>query len=218
MWKEKVVSKFWILSRNLMGRHDAKLRKTSGQLVSRPRFESGTFHLIPKIIKIKKKKFLEELIICFLIRQGLHRKQCLQQSSKHVLCDCEATARLKFRHLGQFFLEPSDYYNAPINKVLHFIQSAELIRGWSQGKHNRSLMVAVQGPDCSPPLLHSFIHSIMWGIYEVHCWDGLRYHDIHTKFHKCWYSHSKVNSHRYTDIEMQKYRNTQQHGDRRSLL
>jgi hypothetical protein len=32
----------------------------------------------------------------------------------HVLCDCEAVAYLRFRHLGQFFMEPSDYYDAPI--------------------------------------------------------------------------------------------------------
>jgi hypothetical protein len=28
---------------------------------------------------------------------------------------------LRAGHLGQFFMEPSDYYDAPINKVLHFI-------------------------------------------------------------------------------------------------
>jgi hypothetical protein len=47
----------------------------------------------------------------------------------HILCDCEALAYLRFRHLGQFFMEPSDYYDTPINKVLHFIQSAGLIKG-----------------------------------------------------------------------------------------
>jgi hypothetical protein len=32
-------------------------------------------------------------------------------------------------YLGQFFMEPSDYYDAPIGKVLHFIQGVGLIRG-----------------------------------------------------------------------------------------
>jgi hypothetical protein len=36
---------------------------------------------------------------------------------------------LRFRHLGQYFMEPSDYYDAPINKVLHFIRSIGLIKG-----------------------------------------------------------------------------------------
>jgi hypothetical protein len=33
----------------------------------------------------------------------------------HILCDCEAVAQIRFRHLGQFFMEPSDYYDAPID-------------------------------------------------------------------------------------------------------
>jgi hypothetical protein len=31
--------------------------------------------------------------------------------------------------LGQFFMEPSDYYDAPIDKVLHFIRGVGLIKG-----------------------------------------------------------------------------------------
>jgi hypothetical protein len=45
------------------------------------------------------------------------------------LCDCEAVAHIRLRHLGQFFMEPSDYYDAPIDKVLHFIRVVGLIKG-----------------------------------------------------------------------------------------
>jgi hypothetical protein len=45
------------------------------------------------------------------------------------ICDYEAIANARFRHLGQFFMEPSDYYDAPIGKVLHFIRSVGLIKG-----------------------------------------------------------------------------------------
>jgi hypothetical protein len=51
------------------------------------------------------------------------------ESATHILCDCEAVAHLRFRHLGQFFMEPSDYYDAPIDKVLHFIRGVGLIKG-----------------------------------------------------------------------------------------
>jgi hypothetical protein len=34
---------------------------------------------------------------------------------------------------------------------------------------------------------------LMEGIYEVCRWDGLRCHDIRTKFHADWFRHSKVN-------------------------
>jgi hypothetical protein len=40
-------------------------------------------------------------------------------------------------------MELSHHYDAPINKVLHFIRSVASIKG----KHNRSLKVTVQGPD-----------------------------------------------------------------------
>jgi hypothetical protein len=58
-------------------------------------------------------------------------ERCLEEdeSATHILCDYEAIANLSIRHLGQFFMEPSDYYDAPINRVLHFIRSVGLIMG-----------------------------------------------------------------------------------------
>jgi hypothetical protein len=58
-------------------------------------------------------------------------ERCLEEgeSATHILCDCEAIAHIRFRHLGQFFMEPSDYYDAPIDKVLHFIRGVGLING-----------------------------------------------------------------------------------------
>jgi hypothetical protein len=57
-------------------------------------------------------------------------ERCLEEdeSATHVLCDCEAIGHLRFLHLGQFFMEPSDFYDAPISKVLHFIRSVGLIK------------------------------------------------------------------------------------------
>jgi hypothetical protein len=51
------------------------------------------------------------------------------ESATHILCDCEDIAHLRFCHLGQFFMEPGDYYDAPISKVLHFIRSVVLRKG-----------------------------------------------------------------------------------------
>jgi hypothetical protein len=58
-------------------------------------------------------------------------ERCLEEdeSATHILCDCEAIANLRFRHLGQFFMEQSDYYDAPINRILHFIRSVGSIKG-----------------------------------------------------------------------------------------
>jgi hypothetical protein len=44
-------------------------------------------------------------------------------------------------------------------------------------------------------------HRLMGGIYKVYPWDGLRCHDIHIKFHKDWFRHSKVDGGIYTDTQ-----------------
>jgi hypothetical protein len=47
-------------------------------------------------------------------------ERCLEdESATHILCDCEAIAYLKFCHLGQVIMEPSDYYDAPWSPTFH---------------------------------------------------------------------------------------------------
>jgi hypothetical protein len=40
--------------------------------------------------------------------------------------------------------------------------------------------------------IHIQTHRLMGGTYEVCHWDRFRCHDIHTKCHKNWFRHSKV--------------------------
>jgi hypothetical protein len=58
-------------------------------------------------------------------------ERCLEEeeSATRILCDCGAIAYLRDRHLGQFFAEPSDFYEAPINKVLYFNRNLRLTKG-----------------------------------------------------------------------------------------
>jgi hypothetical protein len=42
-----------------------------------------------------------------------------QVQISNILCDCEAIANL-ICHLGQFFMEPCDYYDAPIESYTSF--------------------------------------------------------------------------------------------------
>jgi hypothetical protein len=51
------------------------------------------------------------------------------ESATHVLCDYEATAYLIFHHLEHNSMEPGDYQDAPLSKILHFIHSGGLLRG-----------------------------------------------------------------------------------------
>jgi hypothetical protein len=50
---------------------------------------------------------LTENLIC-------ERCQEKDESATYILCDCEAIAYLRLSNLGQFFREPNDYYDAPI--------------------------------------------------------------------------------------------------------
>jgi hypothetical protein len=58
-------------------------------------------------------------------------ERCLEkeESATHILCDCEAIAYLRFRHLGHYFMEQRDYQDAPIGQILHFIRSVGLLEG-----------------------------------------------------------------------------------------
>jgi hypothetical protein len=57
-------------------------------------------------------------------------ERCLEDDfATHILRNCEAIAYLRFRHLGQLIMEPSDHYDVPTKEVLHFIRSVGLIKG-----------------------------------------------------------------------------------------
>jgi ribonuclease HI len=66
-----------------------------------------------------------------------HRSQDLNQLAASQLelprkrsgTGCTEISLFKISSLGQYFLEPNDYYDAPINRVLYFIQSVGLIEG-----------------------------------------------------------------------------------------
>jgi hypothetical protein len=85
--------------------------------------------LVERFIQFREFSFEDSDLRGHLFKLGLTDdpicERCLEEdegSATHILCDCEAIAYLRFRHLGQFFMEPSDYYDAPVNKLLHFIR------------------------------------------------------------------------------------------------
>jgi hypothetical protein len=57
------------------------------------------------------------------------RCQRENETATHILCECEALAYLRFRHLGQYFMEPSDYFDVPTYKILHYVRGAGLLKG-----------------------------------------------------------------------------------------
>jgi hypothetical protein len=49
--------------------------------------------------------------------------------------------------------------------------------------------------------LHIQTHRLVEGILEVRRWDEFRCHNIHNKFHKDWFRHSKVNRRGFSDTQ-----------------
>jgi hypothetical protein len=81
-------------------------------------------------------------------------ERCLEEdeSATHVLCDCETITYLWFHQLGQFFMERSDYYDAPIRKSPAFHSKCAIIKEFiKQISDGRGA-----GSGCGPLLIHSF--------------------------------------------------------------
>jgi hypothetical protein len=55
--------------------------------------------------------------------------RCKQASetASHGLCDFEALATVRFRHLGHHFMKPGDFEDISVSKILHFVQGAGLL-------------------------------------------------------------------------------------------
>jgi hypothetical protein len=62
--------------------------------------------------------------------------RCLEkdESAIHVLCDCEAIAYLRSCYLRQFFMEPSDYYDAPRKQSVTFQLRCRINKGLIKGE------------------------------------------------------------------------------------
>jgi len=58
---------------------------------------------------------------------GYNRCIKANEMASHVLCDFEALAILRFRHLGHYVLKPGNFANISVGKVLHFVHSAGLL-------------------------------------------------------------------------------------------
>jgi hypothetical protein len=66
------------------------------------------------------------------------------------------------------FMEPGDYQDAPISKILQFIRSVGLLEGRNRGECTIDLgKVAVHGPIKAYPLfIHSFIQASLASLYD----------------------------------------------------
>lgn len=58
---------------------------------------------------------------------GCDRCNQASETVSHVICDCEALATLRCKHLGQHFMKPGHFLDIFISKILDFVQGAGLL-------------------------------------------------------------------------------------------
>jgi hypothetical protein len=125
-----------------------------------------------------------------LIRHGLHRERRFQQV--FVVAGTSLPSRY-LAMIGGYTDRPTD------TRIQQFLYCCVYSLSWERVYR----AVAYQRKEG-----YTYRKTDWWGeggIYEVRRWDGLRCHGIHTKFHKDWFRHSKVNR---GDSQTQR-----QHGD-----
>jgi hypothetical protein len=76
----------------------------------------------------------------------------MNQPHTHILCDRKGIAYLRFRHMGHYVMEPGEYQDAPISKILHSVQGLK-----QTGMHNRPVTVVVQESVKAVHRIYSFI-------------------------------------------------------------
>ena len=59
-------------------------------------------------------------------------------TASHVLCDCEAVATLRYRHLGHHLMKSGNFEDISVSKILHFVQGAGMLNEWAQELHKTS--------------------------------------------------------------------------------
>jgi hypothetical protein len=60
-------------------------------------------------------------------KRSCDRCKQAHKTAPHVLCDCEALATLRFRHLGHHFVKPGDSEDISISRILHVVHGEGLM-------------------------------------------------------------------------------------------
>jgi hypothetical protein len=66
-----------------------------------------------------------EISLCVIPVRGMCH--VITETVSHILCKCVALAELRFRRLGKYFMEPSDYNDISLCKILYFVRRTGLL-------------------------------------------------------------------------------------------
>jgi len=55
------------------------------------------------------------------------RSKAASETDSHIFCDSETMTTLRFRHLDHHFMEPGDFEDISVSKIMQFVQSVGLL-------------------------------------------------------------------------------------------
>lgn len=75
---------------------------------------------------------LKERLFKMGLTNSLICKMCLEkyESAIHILFECEAIAYFRFLLQGHYLVEPDNFHDASISRILHFIRSVGLLKDY----------------------------------------------------------------------------------------
>ena len=86
-----------------------------------------------------------------------------EETSAHILCECEALASLRHMHLGSFFLEPEDIRSLGLGAIWNFSKATGLT--WfdmgHKGPAQRPRCIGAERPRTQMPIYLSIYLSII---------------------------------------------------------
>ena len=89
-----------------------------------------------------------------------------EETSAHILCECEFLASLRHTYLGSFFSEPEDIKSMSLGAVYSYGRATRLLWFWYGAQRARLKGLGASGPRGPVPTCNSFIHSIQPRVVE----------------------------------------------------
>jgi len=102
-----------------------------------------------------------------------------EETSAHILCECEALAPLRHTYLGSFFLEPEDNKSMSLGAVCSYGRAIRLLWFWYGAQRARLKCLGASGPRGPVPTCN----SIQFNTLSLH---GHNWNVIYTLWGLCW--------------------------------
>jgi hypothetical protein len=82
----------------------------------------------------------------------------MEETSAHILCECEVLASLRHAHLGSFFLEAKDIQNISLGAIWSFSNASG--PSWLGMEHKGPVYkgLGASGPRDPEPLTYSYLY------------------------------------------------------------